>query len=92
MAVLGNLAVAVEVVQKHELLRQCVLIRRHLAPEEHQFRVAIALWEVAENLVVSAVLFENVNYVLDRARLADALGNRARRLVFAGGERRLSGS
>ena len=61
VAVGRHLAVAVEVVQQHELAGQLVVVGRDLLGEEAQVRVAIALLHVAEDLVVGAVLLDDVD-------------------------------
>ncbi len=71
MAVGRDVSVAVEVVEQHELLGQLVVVGRHVAPEHHQRRVAVASGHVAEDLVVGAILLDDVEHVLDRRRVAD---------------------
>ena len=71
-------AVAVVVVEQHEALGQRVLVGRHLAPEDAQARVAVGLREVAEDLVVGAVLLEHVDDVLDRRGFANLAWHRPR--------------
>ena len=68
MAVGRDVPVAVQVVQQHELLGQLVMVGRHVAAEHHQRRVAVAPGQVAEDLVVGAVLLDDVEDVLDRRR------------------------
>ena len=68
----ADFAVHVEIVQEHELARQRVVIGRHALGEKAKLRLAVALGNVAENLVVGAVLLDDVDDVLDRRRVADA--------------------
>ena len=79
LAVLRDFAAAIQVVEQHELLGQRVLVRRDVAAEERQARVAVALLQVAEHLIVGAVLFHDEEHVLDRRALADLGGNHGRR-------------
>ena len=75
LAVLRDFAAAVEVVEQHELLGERVLVRRDVAAEERQARIAVALLQIAEHLIVGAVLFHDEEDVLDRRRLADLRRN-----------------
>ena len=71
VAVGRDVAVAIEVVEQHELLGQLVMVGRDVAAEHHQRRVAVAARHVAEDLVVGPILLDDVEHVLDRRRLAD---------------------
>ncbi len=66
MSVAGNFAAVVEVVEDAELPRQCVLVRRDVFTVHNQRRIAIGLTDVAEELVVSTVFFDNVDHVVNR--------------------------
>ena len=70
MAVGRDVAVAVEVVEQHELLGQLVMVGRHLAAEHDQRRIAVAARQVAEDLIVGAILLDDVDDVLDRRGIA----------------------
>ena len=70
VAVVADLGVDVEVVEQHELPRDGVGVRRDLLAEQAQVRVAVAPLEVAEDLVVGAVLADDVEDVLDGRRIA----------------------
>ena len=72
---------AIGVVEEDELADELVLVGRHLLAEDAQGRVAVAFGDVAEDLVVGAVLLDDVDHVLEDARLADALGHGPGRLV-----------
>ena len=74
---------AIGVVEQHELAHHLVLVRRDLLAEDAEVRVAVALLHIAEDLVVGAVLLDDVDDVLEDARLADALGHGTRRLAGA---------
>ena len=65
------IAGTVVVVEQRELLGQRVVIRRDVASELHERRIAVALRHVAEHLIVGAVLLDDVEDVLDRRPLAE---------------------
>ena len=71
-------AAAVEVVEQHELFGQLVVVGRDLAAEDAQVGSPSPCFDVAEDLIVGAVLFDDVEDVLEDGRLAVPLGNRAR--------------
>ena len=83
MAVGAEDAGAVGVVEQHELAGQLVLVGRDALAEDAEGRVAVALFHVAQHLVVGAVLLDDVDDVLEDARFAHALGHGARRLAGA---------
>ena len=92
VAVGAHFAVAVEVVEQHELLGDGVVVGRDLAAEQAQARVAVALGDIAEDLVVGAVLLDDVDDVLDGragAHLArdDGGGAAAARAPLSAGRR-----
>ena len=58
-----------------------VLVRSDVFAENAERRVAIAFLDVTEDLVVSPVLLDDIDDVLEHAWLADALRHRTRRLV-----------
>ena len=64
-AVLADLARAAEVVQVDESLRERVEVGRDHLRELRDARVAVAALDVAEDLVVGAVLFHDVDHVMD---------------------------
>src|SRR5207237_5006299 len=53
-------------VEEAEAFGQRPVIRVRFLREEEQRRVAIAALQVAEHLVIGAILFDDVNYMLDR--------------------------
>ena len=79
----------IEIVQQHKFLGELVLIGRDVAPEHHQRRIAVALRDVAEHLVVGAILFDDKDYVIDGGRVAGALRDR-HRAGFGSASRRRS--
>ena len=72
MAVAGNVSTVIEIVEDTELTAELVLIGRDLFAIHRQGWVAIAIAEIAEDLVVSAIFSNDVDDVPD--------------LVLAGGE------
>ncbi len=73
-------AVAVEVVQQDELLRQRVVVGRDVAAEDAQIRVPVALSHVPEELIVSPVLLDHVDDVVEEGRLSQPFRYRDRLL------------
>ena len=67
MAVRGVGARDVGVVEERELPGELAVVGHHPLAEAAQLRVAVADRQVAEDLVVGAVLFDDVDDVLDRA-------------------------
>ncbi len=78
----------VEIVEQHELLGEKVLVGGDILTEHHQRWVAVAARHVAEDLVVGAVLLDDVDDVLDERRVARTHGHRERRLGWRGGGER----
>jgi ribosomal protein S16 len=79
MTVVADVGIDVEVVEEHETLCQPVGVGGHVAPEQRQRRIAVALREIAEHLVVGAVLSDDVEHVLDRRCAADGTRESASR-------------
>ena len=61
----GNLAAVIEVVQNTELASQLMLVGCDGFPVHAQRRIAIARFQVAKNLVIGTVLFDDIDDVLD---------------------------
>src|SRR5712692_10008822 len=53
-----------------------MMIRSNLIRKETKVRVTVAFFYVAEDLIISAVLLDDVDAVFDRARLTYFPGNR----------------
>src|SRR5713226_87117 len=68
MSVEADGPAAVKVIQKHVLLGQRVMIRRHLTPVKAEFGIAVALGKIAEHLIVGAVLLNDEKYVANSKR------------------------
>ena len=66
MTVHTDLGIAVQIVEKEKLLGQAVLVGCHRTSENGESRIAVALWQVPKNLIVGAVLLDDVNDMLDR--------------------------
>src|ERR1019366_1225549 len=65
LAVGGDIAVDVEIVEQDEFARQFVQVGGDVFPEEDQRGVAVALFHVAQHLVVGAVFLDDVDDVLN---------------------------
>ena len=76
VSVEADFGIDVEVVEQHELPRERVCVGRDVFAEDRERRIAVAQLDVAEDLVVRAVLADDVEDVLDRRRRADALRDR----------------
>ena len=63
----AGLATIVEVVEGDELARETVMVRRQRLGQQRQLRVAVADLEVAKDLVVAAILLDDINDVPDVA-------------------------
>ena len=75
MAVGADIGADIEVVEQHEVIGDLVMIGRDVLAEEHQRRVAIALLDIAENLVVGAVFLHDVDDVLDGRGIGGTRGH-----------------
>jgi len=84
MAVGAEDAGAIDVVEQDELAHYLVLVRRDLGAEDAQRRIAVALGDIAQNLIVGPVLLDDVDHVLEHGRLAHPLGDGPGRLVGSG--------
>ncbi len=79
MAIGAQDAAAVSVIQQHKIADELVFIRRHALAELNEVGIAVAFGHVAENLVVGTIFLDDVNDVLEHARLANALRHRAKK-------------
>ena len=66
MPVHTDLGITVQIIEKEKLLGQTVLVGRHRTSENGESRIAVALWQVPKNLIVGAVLLDDINDMLDR--------------------------
>ena len=74
----GHVRVRVEVVEQREAAGELVVVGRGVRAEQRQRRVAVPASEVAEHLVVRAVLLDHVDHVLDRERASSGGAGAAR--------------
>ena len=88
MAVGREDAAAVEVIEQHEVLGQLVLVGRHLFTVDAQSGVTFRTSDVSKHLIVRAVLFDDVQHVLEDRRLAVPLWDHSQLGPRRGGERR----
>ena len=79
-------AVAIPIVEKYVLLRQGMVVGRNLPGKDAKRRVAVALRQVAQHLVVGPVLLDDVHHVFEYGWLAQLLRH-GRRGRVAGGLR-----
>ena len=68
VAVAGNFAGIVKIVEHAKLQRQLVLIGRDVCAVKSERRIAVAYFKVTKNLVVGAVFFDDVNHVMNGIR------------------------
>ena len=92
MTVTTHLAVAVGVVEKDELLGDLVVIRSHVPRKHAQRGIAFPLGrlaggQIAEHLIVGAILLDHIDHVADRGGIADLAGDRRLPLVGHGSEK-----
>src|SRR6476646_9361595 len=59
-----DFGVGKETIKQSETQRERVMIRRDVLSEEDQAGIAIAFFQIAEYLIISAVLFDDVDHVL----------------------------
>ena len=67
VAVGADVRVLEEAVEHAEALRERVLVGRDVRAEQHELRIAVGARDVAEHLIVRAVLLDHVDDVADRA-------------------------
>src|ERR1022692_4325268 len=65
MSVAGDLSAVVEIVEHAELQSERVLVGRDVGAVERERWVAVADSQITEHLIIGAVLFNNVDDVLD---------------------------
>ena len=83
MAVGAHLALDIKIVEQHEFARELVVVGRDFFTEQTQARIAVALRQIAQDLVVGAVLLDDVDAILDRAGFTHSSGNRVVRRALA---------
>ena len=70
VAIGADFAFDIKIIQQHKLTRQLVVVGRGPLGKQAELRIAIALRKIAQHLIVSSVLFDDVKTVLERACLA----------------------
>src|ERR1700737_2057793 len=65
VAVTGHVAAIIEIVEDAELTGEFVLVGSDILAVHGQRAIAVASAEIAEDLIVSTILFNNVNHVMD---------------------------
>src|SRR5256884_4524852 len=73
MAVARDLSAVIKVVEHAKLQRQLMLVRGNVLTIESQRGIAVAHFEVAEHLVISAILFNDVDHIANRIRATSEL-------------------
>src|SRR5437867_3827038 len=89
MAVGALDARAIGVVEQNKFATDFVLVGRHALAKNAQRRITVALWHVAQHLVVGAVFLDDVEDMLEDAWFPDPLRNWPRRLAGAWRQRGL---
>jgi len=69
-------AIGIEVVEQHEFTCQLALIGNDLVAEQVDGRISVTFLQIAEHLIVRAVLLDDVHHVFDRGGIARRDGNR----------------
>src|SRR5438309_1481890 len=79
MPIRTHISVHVKVVEQNKLTRELMVIGRDFLVEERKRAVSIALAEIAKNLIISSILFDDINNVFDGRRLTGLARNRVAR-------------
>src|ERR1017187_9028580 len=66
MSVAGNFSAVVKVIEHAELQGEFVLVGCEVGAIHRQRRVTVTRLQITKNLIVSAILFDDVNHVLNR--------------------------
>src|SRR2546422_820765 len=81
MSIDADFTIAIQVIQQDIIARELVLIGRHILAVHYQIGVSVSggfalrILKITEYLIISAILFNDVENVLYRARLTDPIGN-----------------
>ncbi len=95
MAVHADFAIAVKIVEEDVVASELVVVRTHSVAINGEARIAVAggfaggVFEIAEDLVVGAIFFDDVKNVFDRAARADVVRYDA--VAFDGGGAKVVG-
>jgi len=63
VAVAGDVTAIIEIIKNTKLARELVLIRRDIRAIHGDGRVAVGFLDIAKNLIVGAILLDDVNDV-----------------------------
>ena len=80
MSVPTDLAIAVSVVQQYEFFCDFMVVRSDFARKHAQARIPVAFrgrlaCHVPKDLVVGSILFDHIDHVFDRGRIANSCRN-----------------
>ena len=75
MTVCAYLGIHIEIVEKGKFFHDFMVIGRNLSAKQNEGRIAVPLCHISENLIICAVLFNNVNYVFYWRRLSNYSGD-----------------
>ena len=81
MAICAHIRIYVEIIQQDKIARQLMVVRGHILPKQDQRCVAITFLHVPQNLIVSPVLFHNVQHVLNGATRTNRAPRRSPRII-----------
>jgi hypothetical protein len=62
----ADLAIDKEIIQRHEIARELMMNRRNIFAKQSQLWITVTAAQVAQNLIVGAILFDNVKTLFDR--------------------------
>src|SRR5215470_2236551 len=65
MAIARNFSAVVKIVEHSELQSELMFVGRNVSAVHGQRGIAVSDWKVAENLIVGAVFFQNIDDVAD---------------------------
>src|SRR5438445_13354884 len=83
MPIHADFSIAIKIIEQHVFARQLVMIGRDVLAEHYQIGITISrrptpgVLKRAKDLIVSAVLFDDVKHVLDWTGFAHLVGNNA---------------
>jgi hypothetical protein len=75
MAVRAHFALHIKIVEQHKLTRQLVVIGSDPFREKAEGGIAVSLGHIAQHLIVSSVLFDDIDAIFDGARITWPAGN-----------------
>ena len=65
MPVRAHVAIDVEVIEEHKFACQLVMVGADVFLEETERRIALALSDIAQHLIVAAIFFDDIEHMLD---------------------------